>query len=365
VLSLGNVVYYLLERGYVDVESVVDGDFLAVDSSRRNRNFKIIRRNNPSYFVKQAQNIDPEGAVTLHREATCYWLAGSRPDLAALRALMPGFRGYDPPRRTLVLELAPGGETLADYHRRLRRFPPETSAVMGTLVGNYHKHLERDLDDAILRSVFPRRIPWVLSIHETKPEYYPVLSAGNGQLIQLVQRYPEFPKLLEDLRADWRATSLIHGDMKWENWIVGPTGTDGSGPSLSLIDWEMADLGDTAWDVGALLQAFLVFWILSMPLSAEADASRLPNLAQYPLDPMQPAIRAFWTSYAAAAEHDTAKSADWLLRCVRYGGARMIQSAFECLYYEPAMTAQAVWLLQVSMNILKDPAQARTVLLGL
>jgi len=119
VLSLGNVVYYLLERGFVDAESVVNGDFLAVDSSRRNRNFKVIRRNHPSYFVKQAQNIDPEAGITLHREATCYWLAGSRPDLAPLRALMPGFRGYDLPRRTLVLELAPGGETLAEYHRRL------------------------------------------------------------------------------------------------------------------------------------------------------------------------------------------------------------------------------------------------------
>ncbi|MGH9722802.1 MAG: phosphotransferase [Bryobacteraceae bacterium] len=365
MLTLDNVVHYLVERGFVDAKSVIDGDFLAVDATRRNKNFKIIRRNHPSYFVKQAQNTDPEAPATLHREATCYWLARARPELAALRDLMPEYGGYDPARRTLVLELAPGGETLAEYYRRVRRFPPEISAQMGALVGNYHKNLVAEIDNPVLRSVFPQRIPWVLSVHETRPEYYPVLSAGNGQLIELVRRYPEFPQALDKLRADWRATSLIHGDMKWENWIVRSASDGGSDAALKLIDWEMADLGDPAWDAGALLQAYLVFWILSMPLATETDPARLPGLAQFPLDPMQPAIRAFWQSYAAAAELDAARSRDWLLRCVSYGGARMIQSAFECLYYEPQMTAQAVWLLQASQNILTKPADALSLLLGL
>jgi hypothetical protein len=219
--------------------------------------------------------------------------------------------------------------------------------------------------DSQYRKLFPQAIPWILSFHKMRPEYFRQLSAGNARLLELVRSYPEFHEALDKLSSEWQVNSLLHGDMKWENCLVQSRHGDPAGVTLKLIDWEMADLGDACWDVGDLLQSFLVFWILSLPLARSVDPAQLIDLAQHPLNKMQPCIRSFWRAYRDAMFLDASNSKDLLLRCVRFGGARMVQSAFECLYFAREMTPQAICLLQVSLNILQDPAGALENLLGI
>jgi hypothetical protein len=344
---------------------VVNGDFQVVDYRRRNRNFKIIRRNYPSYFVKQVQSMEAEPVSTLQREANCYWLAQTQAGFAPLARIMPKYVGYDPARHVLIIELLAGAETLSEYYRRLGGLPETTSASLGKLIGGYHREPGVWIMDSQHNSLFARAIPWILSIHQMRPEYFRPLSGGNAQLLQLVQSYPEFHETLDALRSEWQVNSLLHGDMKWENCLVQSRGGGRDGETLKLIDWEMADLGDACWDAGALLQNFLVFWTLSLPLEAHTNPAQAVHFAQFPLDRMQPAIRSFWRAYTGVMELDTAQSRDLLLRSVRFGAARMIQSAFECLYFSPQMTPQAICLLQMSLNILQDPARATKTLLGL
>ena len=102
ILSKSNVVHYLIEQGLLTVESVVDGDLMVTDTTRRNRNFKVIRRASPGYFVKQIQNWDPQTVATLASEATCYRLARSGPEFAALARLVPRDFLYDTQRHVLV-----------------------------------------------------------------------------------------------------------------------------------------------------------------------------------------------------------------------------------------------------------------------
>ena len=44
LLTSTNIVHYLLERGLVSAEQVVDGDYMVVEAPRRNRNFKVMKR---------------------------------------------------------------------------------------------------------------------------------------------------------------------------------------------------------------------------------------------------------------------------------------------------------------------------------
>ena len=54
-----------------------------------------------------------------------------------------------------------------------------------------------------------------------------------------------------------------------------------------------------------------------------------------------------------------------LMRSVKYGAARMIQTAYEAMQYSAQISPSALALLQVSLNILKEPKRAATQLLGL
>jgi aminoglycoside phosphotransferase (APT) family kinase protein len=77
-----------------------------------------------------------------------------------------------------------------------------------------------------------------------------------------VWRTPTLSRLLAEMAADaflvsgiraarsnWRNLCFVHGDLKHDNILVGSTATQ---PSLTVVDWEMARIGDPAWDLAAL-----------------------------------------------------------------------------------------------------------------
>jgi hypothetical protein len=364
ILSKSNVVHYLLEQNLLALDSVVDGDLMIVDTTRRNRNFKIIRRKAQGYFVKQIQNWDPQTVAGLAIEATCYRVARNGPPSAAIAHLVPRDFLYDSQRHVLVTELFAQGESLSDHHRRLNAFPLEPARQLGTLFGRFHRDEGAPFGDQRETAAFRRQVPWILSAHQHGTQLFSALSAANAQLLQIVQSYPDFQRALDELRQEWRSDQLTHGDVKWDNCVVYPA-TSGTALALKVVDWELADLGDQRWDLGALLQAYISFWVLSMRMSGELLPAQFADTAQYSIESMQPAIRAFWQSYVDARELDRPAAAALLTLSMKFGAARMIQTAYEYMQYSPRISPNALCLLQVSFNILKTPSQAVTDLLGL
>jgi hypothetical protein len=364
ILTASNIIYYLIDRGLVTPESVVDGDFAVVNTSRRNCNFKILRKNKPGYFVKQIQYWEPQAIATIQREATCYWLAQNDPDFTPLAALLPKYHQYDAENYTLTLELLPQGENISEYHRRLGHFPPEIATQLGKQLGTYHRQVGRKLQNNPPNSPFQRQIPWILQFAQQSNSILSTLNTGNSQLLKLLQKYPEFQQSLDMLQKQWRIDALIHGDIKWDNCILCSPDTQ-SEPNLKIVDWEMADFGDACWDVGAIFQAYLSFWLLSIPATVSATPAEMVEMAQYPLETMQPAIRSFWDAYLYTVQPDNQKAEELLERSMKYAAARMIQTAYEILNFSSQLTPNTLCMLQVSLNILKDPSEAIEHLLNL
>lgn len=361
-ISASNLVYYLIERGLATADSVVDGDWIVTESSRRNRNFKVLRRRHPGFFVKQIQQWDPQAIATLQSEAKCYWLALNSHAFSPLVPLLPHYYDFDPARYILVLELLKEGEDLTEHHRRLNSFPPESARKLARALAAYHRIGPSHTNGE--EAVFPKKIPWILSVDQFTAGSFSAMSGGNSQVVGIVQQHPEFHQHLQALRSEWRFESLIHGDLKWDNCVV-ENGADGKEPVVKIVDWELADWGDACWDVGAILQAYLSFWIFSMPAAAEVPPAEMVKRAQYPVESMQPAIRAFWETYLEARQIEKRDAAPMLERSVRSGAARMIQTAYEYMYYSPQISANTLCLLQVSMNVLSGPQEATRDLLGL
>jgi aminoglycoside phosphotransferase (APT) family kinase protein len=123
---------------------------------------------------------------------------------------------------------------------------------------------------------------------------------------------------------------------------------------LKIVDWELADLGDPRWDVGSILQAFLAPHVISLPpLDEQLTLTAL--LEHPPLANLRPAVRSFWESYA----HELQGSQNDLFeQCLRYGAARMVQSAYEYMQFTPELSRNAVHLVELSSDILQDPSAA-------
>jgi hypothetical protein len=363
--AAAKMVRALIDLGAIDAEAVVAGDLLISDSTRRHRNFKVQRRAGAGCFVKQVQPGHAMADQSLHREAMCYWLVAHDARFAALRPLLPGFRAYDGARRTLVLDLLPESENLSEHHERIGRFPVEVGELLGDALGRAHGQVQVPPPQAPGLEVFPRAVPWVLSIHTLVASQFERLSAANAQILGIVRQYPEFQAALDGLRARWSADGLMHGDMKWDNCLVFADAQAPHGLALRIVDWELADFGDVGWDVGAIFQSYLSAWILSMPAHEPAGADALVDRAARPIDSMQPAIAAFWRRYLAVRGVRPAAAGELLVRCTQYAAARMIQTAYEHMTYAPSVSASSLRLLQVSVNILTRPHDAIRGLLGL
>jgi hypothetical protein len=110
---------------------------------------------------------------------------------------------------------------------------------------------------------------------------------------------------------------------------------------------------------------YLACWLLSMPITGEAPPDRFMERARYPLQRMQPAIRAFWQSYAGQMGLDTTTASEWLTRALRYGAARLVQTAFEQMETSMRPAGNTVCLLQLSVNVMRRPNDASAGLLGI
>ncbi|WP_440900896.1 phosphotransferase family protein, partial [Actinosynnema sp.] len=98
---------------------------------------------------------------------------------------------------------------------------------------------------------------------------------GDGERVAAV-------RALQEARRRWQPMCLVHGDLTHANVVLRP----GAGPVL--LDWEMARVGDPAWDLAALLAPLLVVapqeraWTseevatAAAVVRAHAAASRLP-----------------------------------------------------------------------------------------
>jgi hypothetical protein len=331
---------------------------VVVEMTRRHRNFAVLRGGGPGLFVKKIQPDQPLAAHTLRREAAFYSLLGGDPALAELRALLPRFHAYDSDRHILILEMVAGGEDVGALHRRLGHFPPETGALLGQALALCHR-LGRELAGRVQVAIFPRQPPWILGLHQQPAGGGDGRSGGDSQLARVLRSYPEFPPALDALRLSWRCDTLIHGDMKFENCLMAEE-------NLRLVDWEIADLGDPAWDAGSIFQCYLLWWLASMPPGGvAAGGSAGADPATFPLATIQPAMRAFWAAYTAGSGLSGGAAEAELERAASFAGARLLQSVYEAMAVHPVLTPTAVLELQVAANILTQPRLAALDLLGI
>ena len=366
ILTARNVPLYLVEQGMFSLDSIVDGQLTVVDVTRRNRNFKVLQRNQPGLFVKQAAPWDTQALETVRCEARCHWLAQHAAEFQPLAPLLPPFQRFDATRAVLVVGLIPQAETLNQYHQRLHTFPPEIAILLAQALAAYHRHFSGWLATSRYRSIFAQRLPWILSAADPGAVHAAYASAGSRELLSVAQSYG-VDRTLRQVREQWQTETLIHGDIKWENCLI--TGPDATQPErspytapLRLIDWEIADIGDPAWDAGSIFQSYLTFWLLTIPAEEGVPPTDLLARAPQALTIMHPAMQAFWRTYIAAL--GAPDSAALLARTVQYTAARLLQTAYESLFMSSRVTPHALLMLHVAATMLQSHTNAVATIFG-
>jgi hypothetical protein len=138
-----------------------------------------------------------------------------------------------------------------------------------------------------------------------------------------------------------------------------------SGESLKVVDWEAADYGDPAWDLGSVFGQYLSCWVFSIPVSTGNPAENFADLATLPLAAMKGALHACWTAYFTTRELSFAAAGELLLRAIGLTGVRLLQTVYESSQFAARLTSNDILHIQLASNMLERPIEAGRHLLGL
>jgi hypothetical protein len=362
-LTPNNVAVYLIHAGLVSSASIVNDDFFLVEAGRRNRNFKIYQCGRRGLFIKQIKSTEPQAVATLQREAEFYRRLDNNRIGNDTRQLIPRLIRYDPSRYVLIVELIPEAQSVAEYHLRdVQRFQA-TSRCLGIALASLHTQLALLFNPAE-RSIFPLQLPWALTLDQTGHGAIRQLGPVGIHLSTALERLPGLENLLGSLRSLWQWETVIHGDMKWDNTLLSDAE---NGPSrLHIVDWELVDLGDSAWDVASLLKEHIVYSLFALFNGGLPAGGQPAANMDAALTACARAGREFFQQYVSARRIPPALLPMYAGRCIRFTAARLVTAVLEYLYFVPSMTQTQMTdlMLQTALSFLQQPQQAAWNLLG-
>ena len=333
----------LINKGLVSTDSIVNGEFQVTDVSRRNRNYRVDRGNSEGYFIKQLQSHDPQAAASFRCEAAVHWLAQNDPDFKVLNDLSPHCQGYDPTNNLIVTDLIGNAKTLSEA--LMLGLTTEQAYQLGKLLSTAHWHSGRNTLKNNLASPFQRQVPWILRIPKLSITHTTSISEANRMLLQTMQTTQALSEMLTSVESAWTYQSLIHGDLKPDNCLI-VSDSESSTTKIQFVDWELADFGDPAWDVGTLLQGI---WLPSLIHYGHVDAQ-----GSF-LEPVQQTLATFLKGYLNNSPIQDDYKASILYRFVQFAATRMLQSAYELLYDSKTVTTQSIQILQSAITVFANP----------
>jgi thiamine kinase-like enzyme len=243
--------------------------------------------------------------------------------------------------------------------------PASRPDFLGERYQEFAALLGRTLASLHCRS-FQRQVPQALQPHilsaaflSPSPALASYLSPASMEALQIIAQFPQFAALLAGLGEEWNLDAFIHGDVKGANTVVDMHATKAP-LTLTLVDWEVAGLGDSCWDIGSVLADYLAQSLRSLDESIPGS----PVLAQHSI--IQCAMVNFWSNYCAARlKEGVMLDQHAVLRCARYAAARLFQTTIAQAQFQSTLTRIGIYALQMCWNILANPEVAVTKLLAL
>ena len=287
-----------VERGLLQSADFFSGAPVAEELSISHRSFLIRVAGRPRWFIKRADPVRT-GGRDLGVEAAVYRLAVHHPEIARV---IPRCRLIGEGGGLLVLDAVDG------YPLNTLTFnSPGDSGILeayGRSVAAVHQ----------VRPAPFGQPPWLLVALEARWAGYSWLPRGCAALFRRLAASRALRTAFQDAHRRWRPRCLTHGDIRWANAVAESRDQT---VRVWLVDWELACLGDPAWDVGSLIaDALATKALLSGTEPAMEDWARMctPILAGY---------------RAAARPFPTSVWAEFVEQSVQLAGMRLVQSIIE------------------------------------
>lgn len=318
----------------------------------RNHNLKVSSGSGLGFFVKQAPPEDRRLDGPLAIEASVYRWAVSHPQGRRLTGFLSRLVHDDARNAILIFELLPISGSTAVSSEAYRA----TARVLAAC-----HSIDRENSEDTLRGLSPYA-PWVFDIARPHPESLRELAPAQLILFESLQASTPLREAIDRMHEGWQASCLIHADFKWSN-LAHLSSTRGD--RILLLDWELAQWGDPAWDVGGAMHAVIVEDILAGDLPADGGPERVMEYLGSLLGNRMRDHSDFWKAYCRERGFSTRQAAELRHRLPSHVGLRFIKTAYEWCQSETRVPRRAAAILQLGINMMLRPIEAAQAVLGL
>ncbi|HXU94698.1 MAG TPA: aminoglycoside phosphotransferase family protein [Gallionella sp.] len=356
----------LLSHGLLSDRSILFGDYEATTINRRNRNLIVTTLHEGDYLIKQSDGTNEDSLNSLRTEIEFYQAATKIS--SGLSALIPECHVAQQTPPLLVIEYYKSYIPLWKHYKNLtgNKLPLTVIHKVGELLANTHSELSR-LDDRErqLFGFLHEDLPFGMRVNKPHTKILSYIKQGGYQLIEKLQSDKEAMLAWDRLSDSWQINSIIHGDVKLDNFIVKTL--DGNDhqelESIRIVDWEMAQSGDYLWDVAGVFNDLVFWWAISMP--DNSSIKEMVENARFPISEIKEGTGSFLQGYAEIRGRGYVDTQSILDKLVGYSGIRIIQTSYEIASKFDAIPNIAMILFNVGTGILRNPQAAFSDLFGL
>lgn len=345
-LTKKNITHYLLDKGFLEPTSFMSGDYMLTQTQSRNSIFKIQQQQEKGLFVKQLVAQDATNSYLMQKDATSHYLIHQSNLYKETANHIPDYYGYDPYHNILVTEYFTNTQNVHEVTYRDKKLSKAHAVKMAHILASFHFDITDKIKDNSSLQFFSKQLPWILNTGQL------LNSSSNGitnTVIAEIHKHQDLVQKIEKIASQWETTSLIHGDIKWMNFIVMPNNED-----VKLVDWEIADLGDPLWDVAGVFQSYFSAWVLSFNNQNIQQHQQVQGNEFLSIEAITPVVKLLWNTYAEKQKFTPSESKEKLLKSLSYMSIRMIQTAFENNVAQKQLHPNSVRILQFCNHILGD-----------
>jgi thiamine kinase-like enzyme len=364
ILNSENVFDYLARTGL----GTLDRQSATVTViSAKNFNLLIKAPGTEPLLIKQEMmRADGTYGTELLTEWKLQQLLAQQPEFQEIAGFMPEILHCDPEHSIAINRFFEQYEDLEDYYDDLAEFPIAIATTLGNRLGLVHQRsfnrsgYQQELEASIgKRGLTVHRL--IRSLNRLSPQLLSIIPLECLQFYKLYQQYPSLAAALQQLAASSISCCLVHNDLKLNNILVWPASND---HSIRLIDWEKANWGDPAGDLGMLVASYLELWLETLVVGAELSIAESLQLAIVPLENIQPSLRALVTSYLQTFPQIIDTQPHYLQRVLQCAGMSLIRRIEAIIQNSRRFGNQEIIMLQVAKQLLCSPDAFMNTVLG-
>jgi hypothetical protein len=378
-LSSENVVSYLIDQGLCD-SRLSSAEVRSLSS--KNFNLLVKFPNQSAFLVKQERfNTREKTYGEFRKEWRIQELLHAFPQLKSLSPLMSEAVHFDSEHSIIVMRYFEECSDCNAFYQEADQFPPAVAAVIGAALAEVHaatyqrteylNFLSNGQSSNGQSTVTLERIPkFSQPFHKINPGIFGAFCSDGIEFFRLFQRSPRLLAAIELLQDRWQSTCLIHNDFRFYNillhrdWETLLPDQQQNAAVIRIIDWERCRWGDPAFDLAWLIADYLTLWMNSLMIHPAVDLTTALQLAQTPLERLQPTLLALVQGYLSRFPQITLSRPEFLPHVMEYTGYYLISKLRRAIEEHRPFDNQGICTMQVAKKLLCQPEDALISIFG-